>query len=157
MRSGAVGHLYLLHDVVAHDQQVEKSDGRRPVDRTVGHAHRIEEFLGRAEGLLHARRGERERALRVVALERLDLPVDDCADLSRVRAADAVGGAGDGGQGQRKGEQARAEHRHPPRELVAATAARWRESAVRTTCSRRSRSAITFCAYCADPSRAAPL
>src|SRR5258706_13585857 len=157
MRPGAVGNLYLLHDVVAHDQQVEKSDCRRPIDRPVGDAHRVEEFLGRAERLLHARRGERKGPSGVVALERFDLAVNDRPDLGRGGAADAVGGGRRGGQGERESEQASPEHRHPPRDAVAAAAAPWPESAARTACLSRARSAITFWAYFADPSRAAPL
>src|SRR5881394_1519031 len=51
-----------------------------PLHRVVGHAHHVEEALRRAEGLLHRRRDELERLLRVVAPESFYLTVNHRTD-----------------------------------------------------------------------------
>jgi hypothetical protein len=102
--AGAVGHLDRLHDVAPHHHQLEERHRRGAVHGAVGHAHRVEEALGRAESLLHARRHQGEGAGRVVAPEGVDLAVDNSADLRHVRRCNPAVGGRSGAERQEDGE-----------------------------------------------------
>ena len=91
--------------------------------------------------MLYLGRHKCKRAMGVVAPEGVDLAMDDCPDFVDVGAGDiALRGGADRRTEER---QQKKKSPHPSRG--------------RNTCSRRMRSASTLWAYCADPSRKAPL
>src|SRR5688572_17772005 len=107
--------------------------------RPVGHADLLHDLRGHDDEL------KESDAHRPIEGTRVDLPVDDRADLRHV-------GAGDLHCRNAGGKKREQPEKEPSQPLAATWTLRWR-----STCSSRRRSANTFCAYCAELSRNEPL